>query len=109
LTDVRGLGYTCTAMHESARRQQDGHLLHKLRIELGLTSRELARAADVSQSTLLAAEHGSIPYPGTQKRIAAALDRALRREAATNGEPMPARLTQLDLWPLPEDQVEAVA
>jgi transcriptional regulator with XRE-family HTH domain len=82
--------------------------LYALRMRAGLSSRELAEAAGVGQTTILAAEHGVTPHPGNQRRIAAALDRVLRMVAHDGGEPTPDRLDPIDLWPI-ADADEVVA
>lgn len=45
-------------------------------MQLGLSQRELARRANVSSTTIVKAEHGTVPHRLIQREIVAVLNRA---------------------------------
>jgi transcriptional regulator with XRE-family HTH domain len=96
-------------MSESAQ-QHPSPYLRTLRGRLALSSRELAAAAEVSQGTVLNAEHGRyVPSPARQLRIVGALDRAFLKLAHELSVLDPPRLGRLDVWPRDEDVERAAA
>lgn len=85
--------------------QRPSPYLRLLRDRLGLSSRELAAEAKVSQNTILNAERGSkVPHPTTQLRIVAALDRGFRALTRELGQGDAPTLTRLDVWPRSVDE-----
>lgn len=71
-------GYTLIPMHDSEPRSK----LREVRERVGVSARELARAADIGLSTLLGAEHGRLPTQATRDRITRALTDALHERHA---------------------------
>lgn len=82
-------GFEISQRRLSLERQQSSIVLQALRLQAGLSQRELARRANVASNTIANAERGQVPLRPTQERIADALSEVLDR-----------KIDRFKLWPL---------